>query len=1328
VKRATKYLLGAALLAAVGALVGAVAWLAGTTAGARWLLDTVSRHSQVKIVVRQVEGRILDHLRVAGVRVVAPQQEVEIDSLELRWQPFILLTGRVAVNELALQGVRVRDNTPASGKPPELAWPGRSGLPAQVDGRIEVLRVDGLTYRHLDEKPVIVTKIAASFAWSDQLISLVGLDVVAPVGRVTGNMAAGFRAPSLRLDLAVTPAQPVAGMNQISFQARLRSARTPEQLAGSVTVSGTAGAKKLLELAGEVGMTHDSFNLRQLRLTGPGLRGTASGEGTLQLTAAEPLLTLKIGVTGLQLDPALRVPTNLSGNLSFAGNLTGYRGRFDLANRGKGWQSARLAGSFQGDAAGVRLALLEGSILDGSVRGDFDVGWRDGIALRGGLHGRGLNPAVLAPDWVGVANLDLTGNAAWSKSASLRGEVSGNFLESRLHGKALTGEVRASFAGDTLRIDRLALRGKGFDINAKGELDKRLAFSAQVSDLSRLVPRTSGELSAEGWVRRREGSLSGSATARGKDFIADGVRMATVELAARLDEGKEYPLHATAALSKVVYDRFRADSVTLEVAGTLASHTVVAALRSNGAEARVALAGAYLSGGWQGEISSFSGHDQIGPWKLEAPAALAVAAGKVALASLVITGSGEERLEVAGELTDSPPGGFVRAQWGGLNLARLNPWLNDVVIIGAGAGNVKLRMAGELLTITGSADAHGTVTAGGRQVTVQQSLLSVDGGEHGMRAGIEVRLADGVMLKGTFSSSTPARPALPEEGDLAAEWAGLDLALLRPFLPSEANLEGSVSGRLTGKLLPESRLDLRGTSTLARGKVRWQRPEGELNVNLRSADLSWIWRGETLRGDLTLALAEYGEARGNFQLPLPARFPVSIDAQGAVQASLTGKVGEKGVLSSFFPGFIRESHGELDVELRVGGRWEEPKIEGNLRLTKAGAYLPAAGINIKDVQLTAHLEKDSIRIDAFRAVSGPGHIEGTAVLQLKEWHVTGYRGSLNGERFQIIYHPELQLLGTPRLTFEGTPEKLTVRGEMRLPELIVSGPPARPPVTPSKDVIIEGAPLPAGKAASFALDVQVRVELGDRVLVKAEGIDAQLGGSVELTLRNLDNITSRGEIKVVKGRYHTYGVNLEIVRGRLFYSGGPFGRPTLDFLALRTVGEVRAGVTVGGTPHQPVIKLYSEPTMPDVDILAYVVLGHPLSSSTEQAGLVAQAAGFLLSSGQSVSLQDQIKKRLGISTLDFQTAAEVPSYMGGYKPLPVTPPGAAPTKAATGISQAMVTVGKYLTPKLYVSYGRSVFTGDNQFRLRYDIFRQWQIETQAGTASGADLYYKIEFN
>jgi translocation and assembly module TamB len=126
--------------------------------------------------------------------------------------------------------------------------------------------------------------------------------------------------------------------------------------------------------------------------------------------------------------------------------------------------------------------------------------------------------------------------------------------------------------------------------------------------------------------------------------------------------------------------------------------------------------------------------------------------------------------------------------------------------------------------------------------------------------------------------------------------------------------------------------------------------------------------------------------------------------------------------------------------------------------------------------------------------------------------------------------------------------------------------------------------------------------------------------------------------------------------------------------------------------------------------------------------MLAQAAGVLLSRGQSAVLQEQIKTRLGLSTLELQSDSTTAAGRMGYKEIPAGPAGIAQAQQAAGVSQTMLTVGKYLTPQLYFSYGRSLFSGNNLFRLRYDLFKHWQIETQTGSESGADLYYKIEFD
>ncbi|HEX9024232.1 MAG TPA: translocation/assembly module TamB domain-containing protein, partial [Geobacteraceae bacterium] len=220
----------------------------------------------------------------------------------------------------------------------------------------------------------------------------------------------------------------------------------------------------------------------------------------------------------------------------------------------------------------------------------------------------------------------------------------------------------------------------------------------------------------------------------------------------------------------------------------------------------------------------------------------------------------------------------------------------------------------------------------------------------------------------------------------------------------------------------------------------------------------------------------------------------------------------------------------------------------------------------------------------------------------------------------------------------------------------------------------------------------------DKVRIRGGGIDARLAGRLQLTAQRLDRIRSTGEIRVVKGSYKTYGIELDITRGTLYYAGSAINRPTLDIQAMRKVGDVRAGVIVAGTPKKLKTKLTSEPPMPDSQILSYIVLGQPLAYTREQSGLISRVSGQLLSAG------------------------------GGYVPIQTAPPGIPQAKTAGAtLSQSLLSVGRYLTPELYIGYGKSLVNNANLLRLRYSLSKHWEVESQTGTQSGGDIFFKIEF-
>ena len=1329
-KLLSRRILAIVLAFALAGITGAlVFWVVATNQGARWLLSSVSLRAGISFSAQTIDGTLGNHLLLTQVRLGLAQQNLELDRVELRWKPLRLLTGTVAVKELSINGVRIQDNAPPDTTPPKLVWPKTSLTARRFDATIAQLSVTEISYRRLQEPALLVTSITGSVAWQNGRLSIKEGKVVSPDGELVGSLLADFVKPSLTADLGIAPSQSVGEMDRFSVLVKPGHAKSPETVVGSVTLSGIAGKRKLLELSGDIGMTKDAFNLHRLRLIRLGQKGLVTADGTLAFTEKGSVLKLQMKVAGLDLAPDLDVSTDLSGTLLFTGTVDSYHGTITLSNQAKGWQAATVSSAYRGTGEGVQLAPLTGSMLDGSLSGHIALDWRKGFSVLAEINARNLNPARIAPDWKGLANFNASAKLAWPENTPFTGSINATLLESSLHGQALTGKLRAELNENSIFFSRLALQGKGFDLNASGALDKRLNLTARISDFSRLVPGSTGALQAAGWLRWHEGQLGGNLSGKASKLAYNGVQIASARLSAQAERGTGNTMQVAASLRDLTYNGYTFSTVTVTADGTVPHHTLNATLRSSQGEAQLNLSAGYSDDLWKGELARLIGRDSNGPWNLKAPAGFSVSSRQITLSPLVLVAASGERIEAAADLALQPLSGQIKTQWSGLKLSRANPWLKDIKLAGSSQGTVNaVFRAGNPVALKGSVSGSGTLTRQGQRVTVQRALLSLDGNEQWLQVGLELSMADGASLKGSFLSATPFRLVLPEKGDLTAEVSGIDLALLKPWLPPETLITGRLSGQAKGGLSPGQRFKLDGNALLSGGTLQQQSTEGELKLSFTSAKAAWSWRGDTLDGSIALTMAEHGRARATFTLPLPARLPVAINPKGELRASLKGQLQEKGMLTALFPGLIQESYGTLDVDLKTSGTWETPQSEGTLRLSKTGAYLPTAGIHLKDVQLAAHLTKDAIRIDAFRATSGPGHIEGTALLTLEGWQITKYQGTITGNNFQTIHFPELRILSTPRLNFEGTPQKLVLRGELRLPELNIIGGQSPAVIAPSSDVIREGRSLPVAKSSALALDVQLRVTLGEKVFVKVSGIDARLGGAIDLSFSSLDRIASKGEITVVKGRYRTYGVNLDIVRGRLFFAGGPVNSPSLDFLALRTIGDVRAGVTVVGNLRKPITKLYSEPSMPDVDILAYIVLGHPLGSSGEQANLIAQAAGALLTTGQAAVLQEQLKNKLGLSTLEIQGGVGKTSGAMGYKPIQATTPGPVPTAQQSSVTETVLTVGKYLTPQLYLSYGKSLFTGSNLFRLRYDIFKNWQIETQTGSdASGVDLYYKLEF-
>jgi translocation and assembly module TamB len=232
---------------------------------------------------------------------------------------------------------------------------------------------------------------------------------------------------------------------------------------------------------------------------------------------------------------------------------------------------------------------------------------------------------------------------------------------------------------------------------------------------------------------------------------------------------------------------------------------------------------------------------------------------------------------------------------------------------------------------------------------------------------------------------------------------------------------------------------------------------------------------------------------------------------------------------------------------------------------------------------------------------------------------------------------------------------------------------------------------PENPAERFEVMSTITLTLGDKVTVDTSGLTGRLIGSV--TVRSgYDAITrATGELSVADGKYLAYARKLDIQRGRLIFTGGAVDDPGIDLRAIKEFPDVTAGINVRGTLQQPRMSFFSDPPLPQSQIVSLILSGGS-TQSAQSAGTAAIGQGAAL-------LAAQIGPRVGLPDVSLETD-------------PIA-------------NETSLVLGHYLTPRLYVSYGVSITETLNTLKLRYTLGDHWVIKTELGTARGADLVYSI---
>lgn len=1267
------------------------------------------------VQIDDVQGRLVGPLTVTGVNVETEAMSLRVDRAVLDWRASRLLMAQVQIAELAVDGVDIVLRPTDSPPPPETDEPPSLDFRAPITLVIEQAGLSDFSLKTApDAEPLIVESLELAGVWDRNSLQVSELDVRSPL---TGHLSAstlvllergGLRVQSLKLaevDAALEARlsghfHRAFGRYAVKLTGDWTALRWPLQgdpmlrsPRGSIDVAGT-----LPELAGEL--------QAQLRSRGDTVSVAASGgledervDVTLSWDALAWPLEESAGPVQVRVD---------GGQLTGKGPVNAVRVRGGTRVIPTEFKPIRI--DLEGIASTERVELkpLRIGVAGSETSLTGGLRWQPALAADLQLVTRTLDPSALSEQlsqWPG----QIAANAALEVRTvddTIQVRIPRLHAEGSLREQPLQVDAAATASPDAVRVRQLQLRALGGSITGEADLSLRqqLAGSATLTardlDPSLLLEQWPGEIDADVTLQ-----LAGTRA-------SPIVRVPTLTVDGRL---RERPLRLDAALR---YANDTADIERLTLASGQSELHVDGQASASSLAVDWDISSPDLADFYPGLTGSLKADGRV-----EGP----VRTPRV-IASLRGESLGYQRYSLAGIDAEAD-----------INLADGSTLLLEARVADAQIEATGIRTL--VLETRGSADdltleletqtTEGDLTLGlSGQVDLDSLAWTGD---------LTRLIIDPVDFPPwTLESPTPVSFHAPDwsVGDacLAAEpnvkrrpsmsrrrsrlclRAGsddqglsaqtdiefFDLAYLTPLLPPATRLSGSLSGNATysrGEGREAVTADLR-TSAIELAGTR--SPDDPLDVAFAPGELTIANEGEQTILTVRLPLEDEPAAGLALDATLQGQGPlVERPLEGRLTAELTNLDFVALILDA-----LTDVTGRFDADMRLAGRLGAPEIGGEMHLRNAAASVDVAGVDLREINVAVTGNPaESLQVQA-SARSGDGEIRARARARLGETRQLDAK--VEGDRFLAFNTEDARVTVSPDLNFALVDRKANLQGTLRIPSADIT-PQRRESETlvrASEDEVIVGPRAEEDAGDPIELTATVDVVLGEQVRFDGFGLTSRIEGQITARDRPGNQTTATGELRLVEGAYKAYGQNLDIRRGRLIFAGGPITEPGLDVKASRYPTEdIEVGVRVRGPLSQPEFELYSDPGMQQQEQLSYLVLGRSLdrksgATGTEQAALANAALALGLKGGGF--LADTLQDKVGLDEISI---------------------GA---QAGESNDQASLVLGKYLSPKLYVSYGVALFKPGQSFRLRYLLSDKWTFKTETGTQTGGDLIYTIE--
>jgi translocation and assembly module TamB len=353
--------------------------------------------------------------------------------------------------------------------------------------------------------------------------------------------------------------------------------------------------------------------------------------------------------------------------------------------------------------------------------------------------------------------------------------------------------------------------------------------------------------------------------------------------------------------------------------------------------------------------------------------------------------------------------------------------------------------------------------------------------------------------------------------------------------------------------------------------------------------------------------------------------------------------------------------GPLRFDLRLAGQPAIDSLSGSVTIQGGTAVIPAIPMRLEAITATLRLDRGTLSVEAGSRIAAGGRIAVNGTIRLDP--AAGIPGNITATlqgatlRERGLY--EALLSGTVgmdgrlaggaiiagRITIDRA--ELTVAppppGGGAIAEIVHRNETAAERTTRRRAGLIaddpgDGSGAGGARSGGVAYPLDVTISAPARIFVRGRGLDAELGGSIQI--RGTTAAPSpTGSFQLIRGRLNLLAKRLNLREARVTLLGDL--DPDIYVLAQ---SESDNGVTVfiriAGSATEPRVDFYSDPDLPEDEVLAELFFGTPVSElSALQVAQLAAAINELSGRGGD-GILNRLREATGVDDIDIETDSD----------------------------------------------------------------------------------------